>query len=82
MDVQQIDDPSTGRYLQSDPIGLDGGMNGYGYVGNVPLVHYDKHGKAPTFTLGRWIDISLDVHSEGDVYKAISLVKKQYLGHP
>ena len=34
----------TGRYVQSDPIGLDGGMNGYGYVNNKPLSLIDKLG--------------------------------------
>ena len=69
-------DPVTGRYIQSDPIGLDGGMNLYGYVEGKPLNSMDTNGKLPTFTFGRYIDISLDVHSDSDIDKAIILIKK------
>ena len=37
-------DPSVGRYVESDPIGLDGGVNLYAYVKNGPLRYYDPLG--------------------------------------
>jgi len=36
--------PQTGRYLQSDPIGYDGGVNNYGYVGGKVLSSVDEMG--------------------------------------
>ena len=37
-------DPSTGRYLESDPIGLAAGLNTYSYVSNRPTMRTDKYG--------------------------------------
>ncbi|HEY4083642.1 MAG TPA: RHS repeat-associated core domain-containing protein, partial [Burkholderiaceae bacterium] len=37
-------EPSTGRYVQSDPIGLDGGLNTYAYAGGQPTSMVDRKG--------------------------------------
>ena len=39
-------DPSIGRYVESDPIGLVGGLNTYAYVRSIPLFAVDLYGLA------------------------------------
>jgi hypothetical protein len=40
-------DPGIGRYVQSDPIGLRGGINSYAFVANAPLDEADAFGLSP-----------------------------------
>ena len=39
--------PNQGRYIQSDPIGTDGGVNLYGYSYVNPLTYIDTTGEVP-----------------------------------
>ena len=43
-------DAETGRFLQRDPIGIDGGLNTYTYVRHCPTVSIDPSGLRPVFS--------------------------------
>jgi len=40
-------DPAIGRYVESDPIGIDGGIGTYSYAGDTPLLLTDPTGQEP-----------------------------------
>jgi len=44
-------DPSIGRYIESDSIGLDGGINSYLYANANPLKYYDPNGEVAVSTV-------------------------------
>ena len=53
-------EPTLGRFLQSDPIGLAGGVSTYGYVGGNPITNIDPLGLD---------DVSLVLYGSGVIAK-------------
>jgi RHS repeat-associated protein len=45
--VRRYYEPATGRYIQSDPLGLLAGVNTYAYVNGSPLMVSDANGECP-----------------------------------
>jgi RHS repeat-associated protein len=43
-------DPSTGRWLSNDPIGISGGLNQYAFCANNPVMFLDPEGRVSFFS--------------------------------
>ena len=63
--------PVTGRYIQSDPVGFDGGVNGFGYVGGKPIIAVDEEGLRPKSNMFWTMYLNYDMFSGSDVWEIV-----------
>jgi RHS repeat-associated protein len=72
-------DPSIGRYVESDPIGLAGGTSTYGYVNGNSLVYVDPYGLVWLPDAPDWL-VNGAAGFGDDLSFGLTRVARRYLG--
>jgi RHS repeat-associated protein len=73
-------DPATGQFTQTDPIGLAGGMNAYGFAAGDPVSYSDPYGLCPYTGNSRSSDLSDCPASSAHITEAFSLMSQTEQG--
>jgi len=77
-------DPKLGRYVQSDPIGLAGGVNTYAYVGSNTSNHVDPYGLVDLNLLPQtsWWGPTRDLYKTADAFNPLGAYSVAAHGAP
>lgn len=63
-------DASVGRYVESDPLGLDAGVNTFGYVGGEPTAMSDPMGLTPSLSVNHNLPMGPVPYNYSTLYQA------------
>ena len=63
--------PELGRYMEPDPIGLEGGLNMFAYAGSNPVMNVDPSGLYGVTINGQYVNGTFDI-SQPETYKNLT----------